>query len=291
MPGIQFSSGQWNSAANGNVNVNAARDKVSLSDLGPSSATVMSSDIYSVRQNLNFGDVKTYLDNNVNNNPANNGLASLWSGTWNVDGNGRVYYQGLSNGNVVNYPMFGISPVTFTRGVMVICNGQEVMKINQGNLNATFNGNDQGLWWGATTPAAANAKAAANAATNAANPGNPGNPALPTNPTDIYYHMLAVAGINVAANQLYVADPDTNPNNPAGPSGVGPTNGGWPADNANFPGGAGFNLKTPSGASLPVPAGPWSETLLHGTSSTPIFLSRPIRQGASNSSMAARPLT
>jgi hypothetical protein len=232
IPGIQFNSGQWSSAANGNVNVDATRDKVILSE-GPTNATVQSSDIYNLQQNLSFGDVRTYLNNNVNNNPANNGKLALWSGTWNVDGNGNVYYQSLQDGNVVNYSMFGISPVTFTRGVMVICNGQEVVKINQGNLNATFNGNGQGLWWAAATPAAAKA----------------GN-----------YHMLAVAGINVAANQLYVADPDTNPNTPAGPSGVAPTNGGWPSSNPNFPGNPGnappFNLKTPASASLPVPGAP-----------------------------------
>jgi hypothetical protein len=68
--------------------------------------------------------------------------------------------------------------------------------------------------------------------------------------------MLAVAGINVTGNQLYVADPDSNPSSPAGASGVAPTNGGWPGTNPNFPGRAPFNLKTSPGASLPVPSAP-----------------------------------
>jgi hypothetical protein len=227
IPGIQYNSGTWNSAANGNVAVDATRDKVTLTDLGTS---IASSDIYQVEQNLGFSAVQTYLDNNVNTNAANNGKASIMSGTWNVDGNGNVDYLGLENGKVVNYGMFGISPVTFTRGVMAICNGQEVVDINQGNVKPTFNGNGQGLWWGAATPADAD-------------------------PTT-NYHMLAVAGINVAGNQLYVADPDTNPSNPAAASGVGPANGGWPQTNANFPGGAPFNLKTPTTAGLPGPAAP-----------------------------------
>jgi hypothetical protein len=231
IPGIQFNSGQWNSAANGNVAVDPVRDAVSVSE-GASVASVQSSDIANIVKNMANFDVQAYLNKYVNTNAANNGKASLWSGTWTVDGNGNVDYLGLQNGNTVIYKMFGISPVTFTRGVMGVCNGQEVIQINQGNRNGLTPaqvGNVQGLWWAAPTPAKA----------------KPGN-----------YHMLAVSGIDVAGNALYLADPDTNPNNPAGATGVAQANGGWPFNNVNFPGNAPFNLKTSPSASLPVPAAP-----------------------------------
>ena len=61
----------------------------------------------------------------------------------------------------------------------------------------------------------------------------------------------------MAGNELYLADPDTNPNNPAGATGVAAANGGWPFNNPSFPGNnATYNLKTDPGASLPVPANP-----------------------------------
>jgi hypothetical protein len=236
-PGIQLNSGQWTYNAAPSVNIDTTRDMITLSE-GATNASVVASDIYSVVKNLSFGDVQGYLDANVNNKPANNGKAALWSGTWTVDGNGNVDYLGLAGGNPVIYRMAGISPVAFSRAVMALCDGQELVRINQGNLNAPGQAapnyaantpNGQGLWWAAKTAAAAGG----------------GN-----------YHMLAVAGINVAGNQLYVADPDTNPSTPAGPTGVAQTNGGWPGDNANYPGNAPFNLKTSPGASLPVPAAP-----------------------------------
>ena len=245
-PGIQFNSGQWNSAANGAVAVDATRDKVSLSE-GATPASVQASDIYKVVQGMNATanasgiSLQAYLNKYVNNNAANNGQQALSASTWNVDGNGNVDYLGLQNGNTVIYKMLGISPVTFTRGVMAICNGQEVIGINQGSNNGLTPaqaGNVQGLWWGKQV-----APATAAGLTAAYNSGN--------------FHILAVSGIDVAGNQLYLADPDTNPNNPAGPTGVAKANGGWPFNNVNFPGNnASFNLKTPASASLPVPAVP-----------------------------------
>jgi len=245
-PGIQFNSGQWNSAANGAVAVDATRDKVSLSE-GATPASVQASDVYNVVQGMNATanasgiSVQAYLNKYVNNNAANNGQQALWASTWNVDGNGNVDYLGLQNGNTVIYKMLGISPVTFTRGVTAICNGQEVIGINQGSNNGLTPaqaGNVQGLWWGKQV-----APATAAGLTTAYNSGN--------------FHILAVSGIDVAGNELYLADPDTNPNNPAGATGVAAANGGWPFNNPSFPGNnATFNLKTSPGASLPVPANP-----------------------------------
>jgi hypothetical protein len=87
------------------------------------------------------------------------------------------------------------------------------------------NGNGQGLWWG--------------------------QGALKS------FHFMAVAGINTTTNTFYVADPDSNPTNPAGPTGGAVANGGWPTTDTNFPGGNTYNnLTTPSNAGLPVPAAP-----------------------------------
>jgi hypothetical protein len=228
-PGIQLNSGQWTYTAAPNVAIDTTRDKVFLSE-GATNAAVTASDIYSVVNNLKFGSVQKYLDTNVNNNAANNGKAALVSGTWTVDANGNVDYLGLANGNPVLYKMTAINPVQFSSAVMGLAGGQEVIRINQGNLNRPpNNANGQGMWWAAPTAAAADNR---------------------------NYHMLAVAGINVAGNQLYVADPDTNPSSPTGASGVAQTNGGWPGSDTNFPGRAPFNLKTSPGASLPVPSAP-----------------------------------
>ena len=229
IPKIQLNSGQWTYTAAPNVAIDTTRDAIQLGE-GATPAAVQASDIYSVVNNLRFNDVQKYLDTNVNSKPANNGKAALVSSTWKVDGNGNVDYLGLAGGNPVLYRMTAISPVAFSQAVMALGDGQEVIRINQGNLNRPpNNANGQGLWWAAATPAAAD---------------------------DGNYHMLAVSGINVAGNQLYVADPDTNPSTPPGATGVAPTNGGWPSNNPNFPGRAPFNFKTDPGASLPVPAAP-----------------------------------
>jgi hypothetical protein len=217
IPGIQFSSGQWTNGA-ANVAVDTKRDEVTFAE-GATNAAVTSSDIYNLVQNLNFTDVQTYLNNNVNTNANNNGRAPLSSATWSVDKNNNVDYLGLQNGSIVKFTMPNISPVTFTKGVMAICDGQEIVRITPGTSSAAENPNGQSRWW--------------------------------TN-----YHMLAVSGINVAGNQLYLADPDTNPSNGGGGNGVGPTNAGWPSDNPAFPANAPFNLKTPANANLPVPAAP-----------------------------------
>jgi PEP-CTERM motif len=228
-PGIQLNSGQWTYTAAPSVAIDTTRDAFQLAE-GATPAAVHASDIYSVVNNLKFGSVQAYLDANVNSKPANNGKAALVSGTWTVDGNGNVDYLGLAGGNPVLYKMTAINPVQFSSAVMALAGGQEVVRINQGNLNRPpANANGQGMWWAATTAATAN---------------------------DRNYHMLAVSGINVAGNQLYVADPDTNPSSPPGASGVGPANGGWPGNDVNFPGRAPFNLKTSPGASLPVPSAP-----------------------------------
>jgi hypothetical protein len=237
IPGIQLNSGNWTYAAAPNVPIDVTRDSFQLAE-GATPAAVQASNIYHIVNNLKFNSVQTYLNNNVNNKPANAGKVPLVSGRWSVDGNGNVNYLGLSGGNTLLYKMTAVSPVAFSKAVLALAGGSEVIKINQGNLNApgeaapnfaapTANG--QGLWWANKTAAAA----------------EPGN-----------YHMLAVAGINSAGDQLYLADPDTNPSTPAGASGVGQANGGWPGDNPNFPGRAPFNLRTSPGANLPVPAAP-----------------------------------
>ncbi len=243
-PGIQFNSGTWSSVANGNTNVDATRDKVSLSE-GATPASVQASDIYNVVTGMNATanasgvSVQAYLNKYVNNNAANNGQQALLANTWNVDGNGNVDYLGLQNGNPVIYKMLGISPVTFTRGVMAICNGQEVIGINQGSNNGLTPaqvGNVQGLWWAKKV-----APATAAGLTAAFDDGN--------------FHTLAVSGIDVAGSELYLADPDSNPNNSA--TGGATANGGWPFNNTNFPGNnATYNLKTSPSADLPVPANP-----------------------------------